>query len=115
MNKITIRLPDHLLAALVQEAQRNEMSLSAAVRVTLAKAMNLPLEAGDYRTFDIPPASPGSMPPTPKLVPLHLVWKAKDLIQRGFFIQAIRDIRTEMDIGLYEAKCIVDILRAEGT
>lgn len=113
MNKTTIRLPDHILAALQAEAVRSHLPLSAVVRVTLAKALNLPLDTGDCRSFDIPASI--IMQPKTLQVPYHLVWQAKAQIQQGLWLQALKDLRAALNLGLYEAKSITDILRAEGT
>ena len=113
MNKITVRLPDHIMAALQAEASRSTTTLSVVVRVTLAKALNLPLETGDSRAFQIPGSS--FQPAKTVQVPFHLVLAAKAQIQWGYAIQAIKDLRAALDLNLYEAKTIVDILRYEGT
>lgn len=111
MTKLTIHLPDNLLQAIQETAKRDKVPVSQAIRVALAAHFKVSLPKKDHRTLLLP-ATPTCSTLVIEVAYAHL-GRAKDTIQQGLHIQAIRDLRTDTGLGLCEAKRVVDFLREE--
>lgn len=115
MRRTTSRLPDHLMEALEAKAEADHVSLAQVVRVALARYLRVPLD-GDVRVFEFPASFDRQA--LSITVPAAWVFDLREILRGGNVIEAIRELRVRSSdtghmLGLYEAKCVIDRLRAE--
>ena len=115
MKRFTTRLPAELLEALHAKATVTKTSMAEVLRAALEVALKVTEET---RTFVIDHSSWSG----PKVIGIPVSWlkQAQEMACRGEFIYAIKYLRDQYQnangtiLGLYEAKTIVETIRAEG-
>lgn len=118
MYRVTTQIPTDMLEALRAKAETDKVPLAQVVRVALARYLKVPLSSGDSRIFEIAAGQFGRSAAT-VTVPLAWLETIQEHLARGNTIAAIKELRTLSQgsegggLGLYEAKCVVDALRAE--
>lgn len=116
MQRTTARFPKHLFNELCTKAEADKVSLAEVIRVALSRYLHMPLDPNSL-VFEV--GRDGKS----QSVTIPGAWLdvVQSYLRHDQPIPAIRELRTLSvgvespipPLGLYEAKCVIDILRAD--